>query len=151
VLVLTLAGALTASVDARADVMCTATVTGINFGSYNPFVSTDDDSSGNIGVSCTPTTAGTVSYTIGISSGSGSFVTRLLTQGNESLGYNVYVSAMRAQVWGDGTAGTSVISDSYTLSQTSVTRTYGIHGRILARQNKPAGSYADVLNVTITY
>ncbi len=149
--VLTLAGTLTISADARADVMCTVTVTGIAFGNYNPLASTHDDSSGNIGVVCTPTTAGTVSYTIGIGAGSGTFATRLLTQNSESLGYNVYLDSMRAQVWGDGTAGTGMISDSYTISQTPVTRTYGVYGRIPGKQNKGAGSYADVLTITITY
>ncbi len=142
---------LAAPIAARADVTCTTTVTGIAFGNYNTLASADDDSSGNIGVACTPTSAGAVSYTIGISAGSGSFTARQLVQGSESLGYNLYVNATRVQVWGDGTAGTSTVSDSYTISQTPVTRTYGIYGRIPGKQNKPAGSYTDVVSVTVTY
>jgi spore coat protein U-like protein len=143
--------ALMEPIAARADVTCTATVTGIAFGGYNPLASADDDSSGNIGVACTPTSPGAVSYTIGISAGSGSLTTRQLVQGNQSLGYNLFLNATRVEIWGDGTAGTTMVSDSYTISQTVVSRTYGVYGRIPARQNKPAGSYADLVTVTVTY
>lgn len=143
---------LGAPLSAYADVTCTVTVTGIAFGNYNALSSASDDSMGNVGVACTPTAASTVTYTIGMSTGSGGFTSRQLTSDKDTLAYNIYVDPTRLQVWGDGTADTSVVSDSsYALSQTQVTRTYGIYGRVPGKQNKQAGSYSDVLTVTVTY
>jgi spore coat protein U-like protein len=142
---------LGAPLSAYADVTCTVTVTGIAFGGYNALSSASDDSMGNVSVACTPTAASTVSYTIGMSADSGNFTSRQLTSDKDSLAYNIYVDPTRLQVWGDGTAGTSVVSDSYALSQTQVTRMYGIYGRVPGKQNKQAGSYSDVLTVTVTY
>ena len=53
---------------------------------------------------------------------------------------------------GDGSGGTSVVNDNYTLAQTSVTRQYTAYGRIPAGQNHAsAGSYLDNLVVTLNY
>jgi len=138
-------------IGACAAISCTATVTGIAFGTYDSLNSASDDSVGNVAVTCTATAPSTVSYTIAIGGGSGGPASRHLTSDQDSLTYNLYTDATRVQLWGDGTAGTSVTSDSYSLSQTQVTRTYGIYGRIPGKQSRRAGSYRDVLAVTVTY
>jgi spore coat protein U-like protein len=149
---LILTGALMAPSAARADVTCTVTVTGVVFGNYNPITTTPNASSGNIGVTCTPTSAGSVSYTIGISAGSSNtFTQRLMMDGPQLLKYNLFLDSAQQQIWGDGTGGTTMMSDGYPIGATQVIKNYAVHGALPIQQNKPAGSYVDSVTVTVTY
>ena len=129
--------------------ICTAGATGVVFGGYVSNVATL--SSGQVTVGCLATVgSGTAAYAISLGMGSGSFSQRTLKFGSSSLAYNLYVDAAHVGVWGDGTGGTSTVSDSYGVSAL-VTKNYPVYGRIPASQNVPAGSYTDSIMVTVTY
>ncbi|MFJ2988769.1 spore coat U domain-containing protein [Collimonas sp. NPDC087041] len=130
---------------------CTVAGSGVAFGSYASPGSTSSTGTGTVTVTCTGLGL-LVSYTIQLNAGNGTFATRLLKSGvTNSLNYNMYTDTARTIVWGDGSASTSTVSDSYLLSIGSNARSYTAYGLIPASQNKPAGTYTDTLTITITY
>lgn len=131
---------------------CTVSATPVSFGSYNVFNASPLDATGTITVRCTGLVGLPVSYTIKLSKGlSGSYAPRQMANGANRLNYNLYTAATRLNVWGDGSAGTSFVSDSYLLLLFGVTRNYTVYGRVPALQNVAIGSYADNITVTLTF
>ena len=134
---------------------CTVQATSVTFGTYNPFSSSPNDAAGNVRVTCTnPLLVSVlVNYTILLSTGgSGSYAPRAMASGIHLLTYNLYTNSGHTTVWGDSSAGTSIVSDGYTLAVLgSVVRDYPVYGRISARQNAFVGSYNDSLIVTINF
>jgi spore coat protein U-like protein len=139
---------------------CTVSTSGVSFGAYDVFSPAANDATGDVSVACTG--IGLASYTILLSTGSGSYASRLMSSGSHLLVYNLYVDPNRTIVWGDGSAGTQVINDSYLLLpviqalgppqiRTTETRHYPVYGRIPARQNAYVGNYSDTLIVTVNY
>jgi len=120
---------------------CTSSVVPVAFGTYNPLNGQYVDSTGGVDVVCVPSAA----YTISISPGQGSYAARTMTNGAYHLDYNLYTSAARSVVWGDGTGGSSMVGGSGTSAS------YPIYGRIPASQNVGTGAYADVLTVTVSF
>ena len=124
----------------------------VAFGSYNPISGTADTTTGNIAVTCSALVLFTASYVISLSTGaSGSYTTRFMNLTGNHLNYNLYTQAARTTVWGDGTAGTVTVSDSYTAIGLSETRNYTVYGLLPALQAVPAGAYTDTITVTVTY
>lgn len=143
-------GVLTGSV--YADASCAVSSTGVSFGAYDVFNSSDSDTTGNISVTCTGLTENSsVAYDILISTGGGAYASRAMSSGGHLLSYNLYTNNSRSIVWGDGSAGTAKISDSYGLGLSAVIKDYSIYGRIPARQNAYVGSYNDMIIVTVNY
>lgn len=135
-----------------ADATCTINSNGVNFGTYDVFSLADNETVGDIGVSCTGLTeSSTASYDIQISAGEGSFTSRLMTSGSSHLNYNLYINSSYSIVWGDNSGSTAVISDSYSLGLDTVTNHYPVYGLIPARQNVDVGNYNDTLIVTVNY
>lgn len=133
-------------------ITCTVSATPVSFGSYNVFNASPLDATGTITVHCTGLVGLPVSYTIKLSTGlSGSYAPRKMANGANRLNYNVYTDATRLTVWGDGSAGTSFVSDSYLLVLFGVTRNYTVYGRVPALQNVAVGSYSDNITVTLTF
>jgi spore coat protein U-like protein len=122
---------------------CTVSTSGLNFGVYDVFSSFNDDVTGTINVNC----KSHASYSISLSSGSGSYASRTLVNGGKTLLYNLYLDSTRLTIWGDGSAGTGTFSGNN--SGTNVATT--VYGRIPARQNASVGAYSDVITVTITF
>jgi spore coat protein U-like protein len=128
---------------------CTASATGVSFGIYQPSSATP--STGVVTMSCTVTIGtGSIAYSIDLSAGNGSFAARKMTSGSNALNYNLYTTSADAAVWGDGTSGTSVVSDSYSITVLTV-KNYTVYGLMPASQNIPAGSYSDTIMVTVNY
>ncbi len=149
-LCLTFFGLLTGAADAA--VTCDISTSGAAFGSYDSIGSQDRDTSGTITVTCSGTTGDSVTYTISLSPGAGSFSNRNLSAGTSVLNYNLYTDISRSQVWGDGSAGTAVLSDSYTLNVSPTTHNYTVYGRVPKSQNQAlSGSYSDNLTVALVY
>lgn len=133
---------------------CTVSATGVAFGNYAFTDPAPTDTTGNVQVSCTLSglISLNVNYTILLSTGGGgSYAPRKMTNGANPLRYNLYTNAGRSTVWGDGTAGTSVVSDGYLLGIGTTVRNYPVYGRLPASQNTPAGAYADTITVTVNY
>lgn len=120
---------------------CVVITQGVSFGSYDPFRSTDLDGVGNVRLDCDVD----VNATISLSTGAGTYSSRLMTNGLSNLGYNLFTTSQRAVVWGDGSGS----SDS--VSANVQTGDFPIYGTITARQNVTTGVYQDTVIVTVTY
>ena len=132
--------------------VCTVATSGVAFGSFNPLPGLSADTNGTIAVTCTGAVSDTANYTITITSGIGSFSTRKMVFGSDSLTYNLFKDSACTQVWGDGTASTSTVRASVTLTSTSLTTNYVVYSRIAGGQRTVrAAAYSDNLLVTITY
>ncbi|MEO8740811.1 MAG: spore coat protein U domain-containing protein [Casimicrobiaceae bacterium] len=135
---------------------CSTSVTPLGFGTYDVFSGTPDDSTATLSVTCTQvsTPVGNLPVTASLSQGSsGTFATRQMKSGANSLSYNMYANATRTTVFGDGTAGTSTISGTFPFTAVgqSFTGTGTIYGRIPAGQDVAVGAYTDSIVATVTY
>jgi spore coat protein U-like protein len=134
---------------------CSITSPTLNFGSYDPLLATNDDSTAVVQVSCTRTIlpSEVVNYTLTSSIGNGpGYAARRMVSGVEILNYNVYRNAARTQVWGNGTGGSFVITGSFNLNNaTPRNRNHTLYGRIPPLQNAAAGANSDTLVVTLTF
>ena len=132
---------------------CSVSAVSLVFGGYDPFRVAHADTSGNVSVTCIARRGQSMSYSITLDQGSsGSFSTRRMQSPfGTSLHYNLYITSSRSVIWGDGNSGTSVLTDSFTMPSTQVTRQYPVFGRIFARQNARVGSYSDSIVVTLTF
>ena len=133
---------------------CTVTSSGVALGGYTFNTVLPTDATGNIEVSCS--LIGVISiavlYEIRLSAGAnGSYAARQMGRGANRLGYNLYLDPLHAAVWGDGTAGTATVSDSYLLGLVTTVRDYPLYARAPAGQNTPAGVYTDMITVTVAY
>jgi spore coat protein U-like protein len=132
---------------ASAQSSCTISVTSIAFGNYNVFTTTADDSTGTITFRCN---AAARNISISLSDGSSStFSPRTMRKSSEVLQYNLYRNAARTTLWGDGTGGTSVYTNSNPPNNRNVNVT--IYARIPAQQDVSAGSYSDTVSAVINF
>ncbi len=129
---------------------CTVTATGVSFGNYNVVNASPTDSTGSVRVRCTLLVALAGSFTVDLSTGSGTYAQRTLHNGAPVLEYNLYTDVARTQIWGNGSGGSFRITRNFT-ALLSVDQTMTVYGRIRAGQNVPAGSYSDTIIVTVTY
>jgi spore coat protein U-like protein len=122
---------------------------GINFGNYDVFSITPADSTGTIQILC-DVTAPHVVISIGPSQYSGVFNPRQMKHSSSSylLSYNLYTDAGRTVIWGDGTGGTSTVTQK-AMKNTPLNMT--IYGRIPAGQDVYVGSYGETVTVTIVW
>ncbi len=134
---------------------CSVSATSVSFGVYDPFDSNPTDTSGTITVSCTGLVLSVlVSYDILLNKGihASGFLPRQMASGVNTLDYNLYTDSARTIVWGDGTGGTSFVTDGYTLGLFTVHRNYTVYGRIPAGQTSVhTGDYSDTITVTVNY
>ena len=132
---------------------CSVATTAVTFGTYITTSPTAKTANGNVAVTCTALVIFTASYVISMAKGnSTTYTPRFMNLLGVHLNYNLYTTAGFASIWGDGTAGTVTISDSYTAVVIGpVTRNYTVFGRITALQTVGAGTYTDSVLVTVTY
>ena len=99
----------------------------------------------------------TVNYTVALSTGSGTYAARLMFSGTNQLTYNLYTTAARNQVWGDGSAGTQLVGGTISVpgppGNPTITASHSVYGRISAPQNVAAGAYitSSPIVVTVVY
>lgn len=122
---------------------CSVTAQGVNFGNYDPFSRTDLDGAGNIIVKCDVG----VAYSIALSSGSGTYAARFMTNGAYALNYNLYTDASRIFTWGDGAGATATVSGSGGDTISNIP----IYGRIARTQSAHTGNYTDAIIVTVAF
>lgn len=133
---------------------CDVSATGVNFGSYDVFSPVPLDSTGSINVTCNippKNPHAPLAVTVSLSPGnSGSFAQRAMQQtgGPDQLNYNLYTNASMSTPWGDG-GGSSSVETAFVTKDMPYRAT--IYGRIPAKQNVRAGSYGDIITVTIEY
>jgi spore coat protein U-like protein len=144
---------------AVAGVSCTVAGTTAAFGVYNPLNATPLNSTGTVTVTCSLTSPDNivVPFNVALSrGGSGSYTARALQSGAASLGYNLYVDSAYAQIWGDGTSGTSMLAGSIELGhgigrKGTDSVVYTTFARIPSAQDVAPGTYNDLITVSVTW
>lgn len=138
---------------------CSVSVTGVSFGTYDPGLASPDDSTGSVTVTCVytgPGGADQANYVVTLSPGtSNTYSPRRMADGTRRLGYNLFSDAGRSQIWGNATAGTTVITGSLKVGpgvgNRTQSRTHTVYGRIPALQDADSGNYSDAILVTLTF
>lgn len=134
---------------------CTVSTTSVVFGAHNPLLAANNDSTGNVRVTCGGVVGLLIPLTISIGAGtSGTMAGRQMANGANRLNYNVYTTSGRTTVWGDGSGATATVGGSITLNVlgSAPPLDFPVYGRIPGSQGSVApGSYADTLVVTLTY
>ena len=144
---------------AGAAASCSVFSSTLSFGNYDVLSGTPTDSTTNVFIICLrdpPPNTETVSYTLALSVGGGSYAGRTMSNGAFTIEYNLYTSpAMTpASVWGNGTGGSTVVSASLaplTAGNPIRLATHTIYGRIPARQDVRVGTYSGNVVLTMTY
>jgi len=127
--------ALTASATVMGSCSFTS-VTNLDFGTYDPTNTVnDDDGVGDFTFRCTRGT----NYDLYISG------VRTMTDGTDTLNFDLYQDIGRATVWAAASPGTTGISAN------NAPNTTNIYGRIPALQDVQAGAYSGTVTVTIEY
>lgn len=138
---------------AWATATCTVSVPALSFGVYDTVNTLDVNTT--LTINCTHSGSGseTVSYTLALSSGSGSYTGRTMASGGNSLTYNLYTASNYQTVWGDGTGVTGTVAGSLaTINNGHPTQagTATIYGQIVGGQDVAPGSYATTTAITVT-
>jgi spore coat protein U-like protein len=125
---------------------CAVSAGDLAFGSYNAGSATPATATSTIQVTCTSGLA----YSVALDGGTGSsaVTARTMVDGaTHALGYGLYTSAAYSTIWGDGTGGTVTVDGNGSGTAQSLT----VYGRIPASQFVTAGSYSDLVTVTVSY
>lgn len=125
------------------------TISPLAFGDYHP-AGADIAASASFSVQCSASTPVSVSLDNGTTAGSSIAARRLADGRGNTLNYQLYTSASRSAVWGDGTAGsTAVVASGLGLASTMQ---FVVHGLIPAGQSTAVpGQYTDSVTITLTY
>ena len=126
---------------------CDVQATNHAFGTYAPGAGTALDATSTLSVYCTVGTAYALALNIG--TGGGTFTGRKMLSGAQELVYNLYTTAARSTVWGDGSGSTSTVSGTGVGMLTAFTHT--VYGRIGTAQDVQPGSYTSTVTVTLTF
>jgi spore coat protein U-like protein len=134
----------------RSDAACTISTSSVAFGSYNVFSASPVSSTGSITYRCGLLEALFGNITVTLSTGqSGTYSTRTMKKGTESLAYNLYFDAAQTSVWGNGTGGTQVYARTRPPYNSDVDLT--VYGSLPAGQDVSSGNYSDTISATINF
>jgi len=141
---------------AATTVNCTASAGGIAFGIYNPLSAMANASTGTLRVTCNGggTGSATITVNVTLSTGlSGSYATRKMFSGVNTLNYNIFWSTTYNQIIGNGSGGSFAGSTPPFVVPAggSNVATGTFYGLIPTSQDVAPGSYSDVITVTVTY
>jgi spore coat protein U-like protein len=151
--------ALFVSAPALGGATCSVAATAVNFGAYDISLTTPDDSTGDVTVTCTYVAPGgstQVNVVASLSTGtSGSYSPRQMASGPGRLNYNLFRDTPRTLIWGNGLSGTSVNTASLRVGPGvgNGTRTaqFPVYGRVPPQQAVDVGAYSDTIVVTVTF
>lgn len=124
-----------------------ASVSSVSFGPYNVFATTPNNNGiGSLTLHCQGG-GGKETFDVTLSTGqSNSYALRMMMSGGDLLNYNLYTSATRTRVWGDGTGISSVM-----MAGRNTTTTLNLFGKIPAGQDVAVGTYADNITATVNF
>ena len=131
---------------------CAVTSNPLAFGNYTP---NSGALTGNttIKVNCTKGSAFTVSLNAGTTTG-GTVAQRLMTDGTNTLQYNLYKDAGLSTIFGDGSGGSATQTDNGKGMSPASAWSYTVYGSLpdsATNQDAPPGSYTDKITVTVSY
>jgi len=132
---------------ARAFNQCNfSNIVAVAFGTFNPLLGVNRDATGSFTYKCL---GGFDTVTLTLSRGSSpTYTPRTLRSGANTLGYNLFTTAGRTTIWGDGSAGTSVVQIYTANNDDTVVQ---IFGRIPSSENPRVGTYSDTVVITIIF
>jgi spore coat protein U-like protein len=153
------AAMLTSTEACAQSISCTINSTGLSFSVYDPLSPSPLDSVGKITISCKEMTqpkTDTVPYAISIFGGTGRTGRREMRGGADVLLYGLYNSPVRSQatLWGDGTAGTVVVTGvagPFPQRGQDFVTVHSVYGRIDAGQDVAVGQYDDSVVVRLDF
>jgi spore coat protein U-like protein len=131
----------TASVAAKCTV---GTATDLNFGSVSGLLKTNTDQTSLIRATCTNRAAFQIGLDNGKNAGTGSI--RRMASGSNLVTYELYRDSARTSRWGN-----TLNTDTLTSSGTGSEQTLTVYGRVPTQAAAVAGSYSDIITVTVTY
>ena len=106
--------------------------------------------SSTISVRCTSGTT----FFVDLSTGAGTYANRTMSNGTDTLSYNLYTNNTYTTVFGDGTGSTGRGSGTGAGMAIGNAQSLIVYGRLLASANTGpvgAGTYTDTITATITY
>lgn len=142
----------TFQVQASVAVNCLVSANNLAFGAYDPSSGTDLDLNTTVSVRCTNGTPFTVALNAGATTGA-TLAQRRMTNGTDFMNYNLYTTAGRTTIFGDGTGGTGTMSGTGAGLGIPQAQTVIVFGRIPAGQSTlSAGTYTETtITATVTY
>jgi spore coat protein U-like protein len=126
---------------------CDVQATNLAFGAYSPSAGSAHNGTSTISVYCTVGTGYSLGLDVG--TGGGGFSARKMTAGSNEISYNLFTSAARTTVWGDGTASTGTVSGTGAGLFSAVSHT--VYGQIGINQDSAPGTYTSTITVTLTF
>lgn len=124
---------------------CTVSATSVAFGSQS-VLSSATTATGTLNVTCTNTTP----YNVGLDNGSGAGATtavrRMTGPASAIVNYGLYQNAALTTVFGN-TVGTNTVAGTGIGTAQTIT----VYGQVPSQASPAPGSYADVVNVTVTF
>jgi spore coat protein U-like protein len=128
---------------------CMISTTPLNFGNYDPVgvhATQPLDGTTQLSVVCTKGTIAAIEMDQGQHASGGSASRRMAGPGGDLLGYEIYSDVARRARWGTQQAGVSL-----TAAPSTAPRLVTVYGRVAAKQDVVAGSYADEVIVTVRF
>lgn len=128
---------------------CSVSGSNMNFGSsIDPLATTTPlDATSTLTLTCTNTTPYQISLNAGTHAGGATnFSSRAISNGTQTIGYQLYTDSGRTSVWGNGTASSRVPGTG-----TGSTQSLNIYGRLPSLAGAVPGNYSDTVTVTIDY
>jgi spore coat protein U-like protein len=118
----------------------------VSFGVYDIFSTMPNNNGvGSLTIDCKG--AGNDNFEVSLSTGqSHSYAMRVMRSGSNRLNYNLYTSADRSVVWGNGRGS----SQAMTVRKNKAT-TLSVFGQIPAGQDAAVGTYTDPIVATVTF
>ena len=128
---------------------CSVAANPLGFGSYTPGAGALSANT-TVNVKCTKGTTFTVALNGGTTTG-GTIGQRLMSNGTDTLQYNLYTTAAFATVFGDGTTGSTMPGTGTGIATAVAVTVFGNLPDNATNQNVSTGAYSDTINVTVTY
>ena len=127
---------------------CTITFNDINHGTVSTLAANNDAASAGDNITCSFADSYTIALNVG--TGGGTYATRTLANGANTLNFNVYSDAARTTIWGDGSGGSAVLTKTSTGG--GVADAIDVYSRVLGGQTgKPEGTYSSTITATATF
>lgn len=120
---------------------CTVGATPLAFGSIDPLFGEPTESVGSLTVECLEITA----YTLSVTPGKGTYNQRLMTFGEHTLAYNLYIDQDHLFIFGDGTGDTQVVTGEGMVTE------HVVYGKVPNQPRAYPGDYTDDIVVTVSY
>ncbi|MFL5311274.1 MAG: spore coat U domain-containing protein [Myxococcales bacterium] len=143
--------ATTFNVSSSVAANCTISATDLNFGAYDPVVAnktTALDVNTTVSVLCTKGSTGvTVGLDLGTHAAAGN---RFMSNGSDSLQYELYSDSAGGAVWSNGGAGV-VAWPVFGPIGAGTGTPHTVFGRVPAAQDVSVGSYTDVVTATVNF